>query len=137
MRKKNKLNNVEVVINGEKYDSRKEYRRHQELLLLERAGEISGLRRQVKFVLIPTQYETVVLDEVYKLGPNKGERKRQQHCVERECSYYADFVYIDKDGKRVVEDVKGYRDPSCATYGEFVIKRKLMRWINGIAVREV
>ena len=36
-----------------KFDSAKEYRRWQELKLMQRAGEIYDLQRQVPFVLIP------------------------------------------------------------------------------------
>ena len=42
----------------EKYDSKKEYARWLELQILQRAGEISELRRQVEFELIPAKYET-------------------------------------------------------------------------------
>lgn len=51
----------------EKYDSKKEYDRWIELQLLEKAGEISELRRQVEYELIPAKYETVyVKDKVIK-----------------------------------------------------------------------
>lgn len=69
---------------GQKFDSQKEYRRWCELRLLERAGRISELRRQVRFELIPKQ---------------EGESA---------CCYIADFVYL-LDGIRVVEDSKGCR----------------------------
>ena len=53
----NKYQNKKITIDGVKYDSKKEARRWQELKLLEKAGEIYDLRRQVKFVLIPAQRE--------------------------------------------------------------------------------
>lgn len=43
----------------EKYDSKKEYERWLELQIMQRAGEISDLRRQVEFELIPAKYDTV------------------------------------------------------------------------------
>ena len=101
------------------FDSRKEERRFYELSLLQKAGKITGLKRQVPFVLIPTQYE-------------------DGKCVERCCTYKADFTYYEhKDGKPVlvVEDVKGYRES--AAYSLFVVKRKLMLEKYGIRVREV
>lgn len=108
-----------ITADGEKYDSAKERDRHCELLLLERAGKITDLKRQIKFLLIPTIRE-------------------DGKVIERECSYIADFVYTDMaTGKTVVEDVKGYRDPSSAGYAKFVIKRKLMLYQYGIRVREV
>ena len=52
----------------EKYDSKKEYERWLELQVLQRAGEISELRRQVEFELIPAKYETVhVKDKTVKV----------------------------------------------------------------------
>lgn len=101
------------------HDSGKEARRWEELVLLQQAGRIKDLRRQVKYVLIPTQRETV------------GKKSR---VVERECSYVADFVYTRTDnGKVVVEDTKS---PITRTK-EYVIKRKLMRYVHGIAIHEV
>ena len=112
-----KYNNKKITIDGITYDSKKEYLRHQALLLLEKAELISDLQRQVKFELIPTQ-------------------RIDGKVVERPISYIADFVYR-KDGGLVVEDVKGYRDPASAGYAKFVIKRKLMLWIHGIRITEV
>ena len=94
------------------YDSRKEHRRANRLKLMQRAGLISNLREQVKYVLIPTQ------------------RDRAGNLLEKECSYYADFVYV-KDGKTIVEDTKGVRTP------DYTIKRKLMLLIHGIAITEI
>lgn len=127
----NKYHNKKINVNGIVYDSKKEYRRHQELSLLERVGTIQDLRRQVKFILIPAQYET------YARYGKKGQRlKDGQRLLEKECSYTADFVYIE-NGKTVVEDVKGYRDPSSAGVAKFIIKRKLMLYIHGIRIKEV
>lgn len=96
------------------FDSRKEYHRWYELKLLEKAGKISKLRRQVKYVLIPAQHED-----------------RHKKLLERECSYIADFVYVDADtGKEVVEDTKGVRT------AEYKIKRKLMLYKYGIRIKE-
>lgn len=107
---------------GETYDSRKEFRRAKELELLERAGEISNLRRQVKYILIPAQRGPE------EIGPRGG--KRPGPLLERECSYIADFVY-EENGETVVEDVKGIRT------ADYKIKRKLMLWVHGIRIREV
>lgn len=107
-----KYNSKKTVVDGQKFDSKKEARRYQELLLLEKAGEIKNLSRQVKFVLIPSQ------------------RDENGKVVERECSYKADFTY-EEGIKTVVEDVKGYRTK------EYIIKRKLMLYQFGIRIREV
>lgn len=94
------------------YDSRKEHSRANELKLMQRAGLISNLREQVKYVLIPAQ------------------RDSSGKLLERECAYYADFVY-DRDGVMVVEDTKGFRTP------EYKIKRKLMLRVHGISITEL
>lgn len=128
-----KFNNRETVIDGITFDSAKEARRYWELKMMERAGRISDLQRQVAYILIPTQRAEGT--EVYKRGPNKGQRKPGE-VLEKECRYVADFVYT-QDGETVVEDVKGYRDPSSAAYAKFVIKRKLMLERYGIQIQEV
>ena len=117
------------------HDSRKEALRWTQLLLLEMAGEISDLKRQVEFILIPDQREPST--EVYQKGEKKGMPKEGK-LIERKVVYVADFVYNDtKTGKRVVEDVKGYRDPSSAGYAKFVLKRKLMLYIHNIKIKEI
>jgi hypothetical protein len=80
-----KYGNIKTVTSdGIKHDSIKEANRWCELKLLERAGVIQDLQRQVKFLLIPKQ---------------DGERP---------VYYVADFVYIE-NGQKVVEDSKGMR----------------------------
>ena len=126
-----KLRNVKVIVGGIEFDSKREAKRWGELLMLERAGVITDLERQVKFELIPKQVETVP-----RYGKTGKRLKDGERVVEKSCDYIADFAYT-RDGERVVEDVKGYRDPSSASYAKFVIKRKLMLWRFGIKVLEV
>lgn len=114
--------NQKITVGGITYDSQKEYKRHLELLVLERAGVISDLRFQVKYVLIPTQREP---DTV---GVRGGIKKGK--LIEKECSYYADFVYKDENGREIVEDCKGFREE------HYLIKRKLMLYIHGIRIKE-
>lgn len=119
---KTKYHSRKTTVNGIVFDSKKEARRYYELLMLEQAGEISDLKRQVKFVLIPTQREP---DDI---GPRGGVIRGR--VLERECAYIADFVYT-MNGVTVVEDTKGMRTP------EYVIKRKLMLYMKGIRIQEV
>lgn len=128
-KKKTKYGANTAVVDGVKFDSKKEAARWCDLRLLERAGQIYDLRRQVKFVLIPEQRETNCAD-VYTKGPKKGCLKPGK-LLERECSYIADFVYLDEHGNKVVEDTKGFRTP------EYIIKRKLMLHVHGIRIKEV
>lgn len=111
-----KYRNRKVETPDGTFDSVKEFSRWQELKLLQRAGEIHDLQRQVPFVLIPTQ---------------KDERGK---VVERELKYIADFVYLANDGtgwRGVVEDVKGLKTEV------YRIKKKLMLYRNGIRIQEV
>lgn len=117
-----KYHNRKITRDGVTFDSRKEFCRYEELQLLQQAGEITNLRRQVKFVLIPTQREPS------KIGTRGGVKKGK--LLERECSYIADFVY-SQNGKIVVEDTKGVRTK------DYIIKRKLMLRVYGIRIREV
>lgn len=125
--RRRKYGNKKVTIGGMVFDSKKEAKRFEELFLMEKAGEISGLRRQVKYVLIPAQRE--FLDEIYARGEKKGENKPGR-LLERECTYIADFVYY-KDGEVIVEDTKGFRTK------EYIIKRKLMLYMHHIRIKEI
>ena len=131
-----KLNNSSVVIDGIEFQSRKEGARYKELKLLQLAGEISDLELQKKYELIPAHYELVETGEVYKIGAKKGQPKMKQICVEQSVCYIADFVY-QQNGQTVVEDVKGFRDTSSATYAKFVLKRKMMLYFHGIKIKEI
>lgn len=117
-----KYRNKKVVVNGIAFDSKKEAHRYHELLLLEKAGAISDLKIQVKYILIPTQREPDII------GSRGGIRKGK--LIEKECCYIADFVY-QENGETVVEDTKGYRTK------EYILKRKLMLHVHGIRIREV
>lgn len=103
-------NKATKTFDGNVHDSRKEANRWSQLLILEKAGVISDLKRQVRYELIPKQ---------------EGERA---------VCYVADFEYIE-NGKKVVEDVKGYKEG--LAYRVFVIKRKLMLYVHGIKVKEI
>lgn len=122
-----KYHNRKTVLNGIVFDSRREAKRYAELLLMQKAGLISDLERQKKYVLIPAQREPS--DAVYSKGKHKGERK-QGRLLEKECSYIADFVYKDKNGNCVVEDCKGLRTDV------YRIKKKMMLYFHGIIVKE-
>lgn len=117
-----KYGNAAAQVDGKLFDSRKEANRYMELLIMQRAGKISNLRTQVKYILIPEQREL----------PPEGSKKLGK-VIERECAYLADFAYEDLEdgGKTVVEDTKGFRTK------EYIIKRKLMLERFGIRIREL
>ena len=124
--RRNKYGSNKIEVDGIVFDSAKEAQRYNQLKLLEQAGIIRNLQLQVKYVLIPTQYSKT------ELNKNKTPK-----VIEKECSYYADFVYTDEFGELHVEDTKGYRNPSSSGYAQFVIKRKLMLHVHGIRIEEV
>lgn len=102
-----KYHNRKVTVDGITFDSVKEASRWQELKMLERAGEITALVRQVKIELIPKT-------KLY-----------------RACYYIPDFTYFDKRvQKTIYEDVKGMKTK------EYLLKRKLLYWRHGIEVTE-
>lgn len=120
----NKYHAKKIEVDGEIFDSKREAARYIELQYLQRAGKISGLQRQKKFVLVPAQYEPETT------GPRGGKIKGK--LLEREVAYYADFVYFDEEEKDfVIEDTKGVRTK------DYIIKRKLMLWLNGYQIKEI
>lgn len=84
---RNKYGAKKTVVGDIKFDSKKEAGRWMELQLLERAGEISDLRRQVKVELIG-QYRPLLT--------RTGRKMRMTF----------DFAYIE-NGVEVMEDTKG------------------------------
>lgn len=109
-----KYRNTVLVVDGVRFDSLKELRRWGELRMLERAGAIGDLKRQVSFELIPAQ-------------------KNAAGKVEMPTRYVADFVYME-GGAKVIEDVKSEVTRKLRVY---VIKRKLMLQVFGITIQEV
>ena len=133
---KGKFNNKKVETAEGVFDSKGEWQRWLFLKDAERRGEIKDLQRQVKFILIPTQYRT----EIVHL---KTKDKEVQRVAEREITYTADFVYMKKMGTastglgelekwhRVVEDYKGYPND------RWPLKKSMMLYFHGISIREV
>lgn len=109
-----KYGNQITIVDGITFDSKKEATRWAELKLLERAGKITFLQRQVSYVLIPKQV-------------------RDGKLLERQVVYKADFAYKDENGVDVVEDVKSQATKT----KEYILKRKLMLWEYGIEIKEV
>lgn len=111
---RSKYHNKKIVLDGIEFDSKVEALRWCDLKVLNKAGHITNLERQVEFELIPSQKD-----------PATGKH------AERAVKYVADFVYNDKDGNMVVEDVKGVKTK------DYIIKRKLMLYKYGVRIREV
>lgn len=142
MRFHGKFNNKKMSTPDGEFDSKGEWERWLFLKDAERKGQISDLRRQVRFTLIPTQYRT----EIVHL---KTKDKSVQRVAEREITYTADFVYkklkscspfrqdlFGPDSmmeccETVVEDFKGFPND------RWPLKKSMMLYFHGIAVREV
>lgn len=92
----------------EVFDSIKEYNRWNELLLLQRAGKITGLARQIKFSI---QGKTIL-----------------ENVALKEIAYKADFVYNEGD-RHVIEDVKPFDNATQRhkLTKDFVLKWKLLQ----------
>lgn len=108
--KGSKYHAQKTIVDGIKFDSKKEAERYSELKLLEKAGKIQNLELQVEYELIP---------------PFKSAGR----VIERACKYRADFRYTE-NGETIVEDAKGLRTEA------YKIKRKLLSWRYGIIIRE-
>jgi hypothetical protein len=98
----NKYNAVTTVIDGIKFASGAEAQRYCELKLLQKAGEISGLKVHPRILLQPAF--------------------KHDGKTERKIEYEADFKYI-KNGERIVEDVKGFATEV------YKLKRKLLLYL--------
>ena len=108
-----KYRNKPCEIDGEKYRSIREAKRHQWLLMLQSSGQIAGLVREVQFELAPG---VRILGESRKRPPLR---------------YVADFVYSDVQlGQIIVEDAKGVQTPA------YRIKKHLMATVHGVHVQE-
>lgn len=110
-----KYGNAKVAAGEDKYDSRKEMRRHLELLLMQRGGQLAELRRQVPFELAPA----------VRLA---GEARKKPAL-----RYFADFTYM-RGGQLVVEDTKS---DGTRKLEAFRIKKHLMKTVHNIDITEV
>ncbi len=120
---KSKYGAKKEFVNGVVFDSKREGKRYQQLLMLEKAGKINSLQRQVRYQIIPEHREPDTK------GPRGGIRRGK--VIERARYYIADFVYFDNDLQRlVVEDCKGFRTET------YKLKKALMFDRYGIQIKE-
>lgn len=112
--RRNKYGNQKTKLDGYTFDSRKEAQRYAELILLQKAGEISNLEMQKPFVIQESFFDS------------NGKRQTA-------IKYYADFTYITKEGKEVIEDVKS---PATRKNPVYRMKKKMMAY-KGYEIQEV
>lgn len=105
-----KFGNRKTTVDGLAFDSKREAARWRELTLLQRAGHISDLQRQVAYVLAP--------------GVKFAGARRAQPALR----LIVDFAYRER-GELVLEDVKGVITTA------FTIKRHLLKALHGLEVR--
>ena len=102
-----KYNNAKTVIDGKKFDSKKEAKRYQELQLLKCAGEVVDFFCQPEFIIM------------------EGTRDKWTGEKIRAVKYIADFAVKYKDEDHwVVEDVKGGKDTQTDV---FLLKKKMFK----------
>lgn len=106
-KKRSKYGNKRTVVCGEQFDSGKEAQRYEQLLLLERAGQITQLRHHVRY---PINVAGIDI-----------------------CEYEADFTYRDDAGALHVEDVKS----EATRTQLYKLKRRLMAAVHSINVEEI
>lgn len=125
MKKPNKYRNTKCEYQGIKFHSQREMNRYIELSAREKAGEIARLRLQPRYEIVP------------KCGDNRA------------VHYIADFEYVELipgymqwhtteeegapiyEGKLCVEDAKGMKTK------DYIIKKKLMKWLKHIDIIEI
>lgn len=106
--KSNKYKNKITELDGVKFDSKFEAKVWAGLQLQERLGEISDLRRQVKYPLVVNDQKV--------------------------CDLVLDFVYTTKDGLHVYADAKSEATRKNRAYA---IKKKLFKAIYSRAITEI
>ena len=126
MIKRSKYGNRKVTIEGINFDSEREAKRYLILKEYQNKGDISDLKLQVVYELIPAikELKTVVL---------KTKTIQKEVTIQQAITYRCDFTYI-KDEKLIVEDVK--ISPKMLP-PEYKLKKKLLRYVHGIDIREV
>ena len=113
--KRSKYGAARHVIDGIRFDSKREAKRWQELRLLESLGKIADLERQ------PAYYFAV-----------SRERDGARVQVSKRFQYRADFRYRDLEtGRVVVEDAKGMRTAM------YRLKKQLVEAQHEIEIVEV
>ena len=112
--RRNKYGNQKTQLDGYTFDSRREARRYAELILLQKAGEISNLEMQKPFVIQESFFDS------------NGKRQTA-------IKYISDFYYITKEGKEVIEDVKS---PATRKNPVYRMKKKMMAY-KGYEIQEV
>lgn len=113
--KPSKYRNEKVEVDGVRHDSKKEARRWQQLQMMEKAGQITGLKRQVAFELAP------------------GVKFRNSPRAKPALRYVADAVYV-RDGETIIEDCKS---PPTRQSPIYRAKKHLMLSVLGLEITEL
>ena len=130
-----KYNNHKITNSFGEFASEQEWYRFTFLNEKQKNGEITNLKRQVVFTLLPAQYKVITKQLKTKV-------KEVQKEVEQACTYIADFTY-ERNGELVVEDVKGesesyFRGKKFSTQTDvFRLKKKMLFYFFGIEIQIV
>ena len=148
----------------EKYDSKKEYDRWIELQLLEKAGEVRKLRRQVEYELIPAKFENVKIKDrevrqwLVSIGNYFSTKKEAIDFCKKNNIRQKDIGFITKREpvyKEVciehnaiytadfvyidstgAEIVEDVKSEITRKEADYVLRRKLMLHVHGIRILE-
>ena len=108
IRKRSKYGNIQTTKNGKVFASKKQANDHQDLMLLEKAGEIKNLQHEVEFPVVVNGIDI--------------------------CSYFADHVFSER-GKRIAADTKS---PATRKNAVWRLKWKLVKALyKGWEFREI
>lgn len=111
-KKYNKFHNEKTIVDGIKFDSKKEANYYSNLLLLKKIGIIKNIQMQVEYIL---------QDAFDKNGIHY-----------RKISYIADFVAEYSDGRIEIIDVKGIKTDI------YTLKKKLFEFkFPQLTIREI
>jgi hypothetical protein len=111
-KRKHKYRAIPTVVDGIRFDSKREATRYGWLRYREKLGEIRDLQLQVKYSIDVVNIETGEITHV--------------------AEYRADFVYVEcASGKTIVSDAKGFSTPL------YKLKRKLVEAQHNVRIEEV
>ena len=128
--RQSKYNNEPTTVNGIKFDSKKEARRYEELMVMLRAGEIKNLRLQAQYTL----QESFITPEGTRIRAIKyvADFAYEQRTVMRRGGP-CDPVGVEQYWKPVVEDVKSRATKT----PQYEMKKKMMYEKFRIEILEV
>jgi len=117
--KKSKYGSKKTEFDGVVFDSKKEASYYQELLMLQKAGEVIDIELQPKFFY-----------EIHYQQPKENYPISQGNSLMKRAFYRADFKVVYTDGRVEIVDCKGFKT---SIYKQ---KKKIIETLYGIIIIE-